>query len=155
MKTIYNKLVRDNIPEIINNSGRTANYFTIDNDADYKRALKAKLIEEANELLSAQTEDEIVEELADIVTLLAVLLQEHNVNNHIDTERVLMSKLVEEANQLYIADTEEEVARELSDIMTILSCLLATHERTVATVRIKLAEKGGFSKRYFLESVEE
>ena len=155
MKTIYNKLVRDNIPQIINDSGRTANYFTIDNDAHFEKVLKAKLIEEANELLLAETEEETVEELADIVTVLATLMQEHNVDNHIDTERVMMSKLVEVANTLYIAETKEETVNELTDFVTILSCILATHEQAVATVRIKLAEKGGFSKRYFLESVEE
>ena len=155
MKTIYNKLVRDNIPQIIKDSGRTANYFTIDNDAHFEKALKAKLIEEANELLLAETEEETVEELADIVTVLATLMQEQNVDNHIDTERVMMSKLVEVANTLYIAETKEETVNELTDFVTILSCILATHEQAVATVRIKLAEKGGFSKRYFLESVEE
>ena len=155
MRTIHNKLVRDNIPEIINRSGRIANYHVIDNDADFEKALMAKLIEEANELLFAETEDETVEELADIVTVLAILLQNHNVKNDTDIEMALRNKLVEEANELYIAETEEEVVEELSDIVTVLSCILADHERTVATVRAKLQSKGGFSKRYFLESVEE
>jgi len=155
MRTIHNKLVRDNIPEIINHSGRKANYHVIDNDADFEKALMAKLIEEANELLFAETEDETVEELADIVTVLAILLQNHNVKNDTDIEMALRNKLVEEANELYIAETEEEVVEELSDIVTVLSCILADHERTVATVRAKLSTKGGFSKRYFLESVEE
>ncbi len=105
MKTIHNKLVRDNIPEIINSSGRKANYHVIDNDADFEKALTAKLIEEANEL--------------------------------------------------YIAETEEEVVEELADIVTVLSVLLAQHEQTKAVARAKLSTKGGFERRYFLESVEE
>lgn len=105
MKTIHNKLVRDNIPEIIGNSGKTAHYHVLDNDADFDKALKAKLIEEANELYNAETEEECVEELADIATILAILL--------------------------------------------------AKHENTKAVARAKLSQKGGFNRRYFLESVEE
>ena len=105
MKITHNKLVRDNIPDIIESSGKTANYYVLDNDADFDKALKAKLIEEVNELFNAETEEECVEELADIVTILIILF--------------------------------------------------AKYEGVRAVAKAKLSQKGGFTKRYFLESVEE
>lgn len=105
MKTIHYKLVRDNIPKIIQRSGRKVNYRVLGNDEEYVKALKLKLIEEANEL--------------------------------------------------YIAETEDENDEELADIVTVLSCLLANRERVKAIARAKLSEKGGFTERYFLESVDQ
>ena len=105
MITIHNKLVRDNIPEIINNSGRKANYHVLDNDAEFEKALMAKLIEEANEL--------------------------------------------------YIAETEEERIEELADIITVLFCLMKNRDVIKTVAKAKMSEKGSFTKRYFLESVEE
>lgn len=62
MKTIvYNKLVRDNIPEIIKKSGKTSVCEIMDESA-YLQALDEKLSEE---LAEYQT-DNSIEELADI-----------------------------------------------------------------------------------------
>lgn len=73
MKKIYNKLVRDNIPAIIRKSKKKARYRVLDQN-EYKQALKAKLVEEATELLNAETLDEMIEELADIKQVLETLL---------------------------------------------------------------------------------
>ena len=62
---VYNKLVRDKIPEIIKEKGKTANYRIL-NDEEYRQALKDKLVEEVNEFLSAKTKEEMIEELADV-----------------------------------------------------------------------------------------
>jgi len=59
---IYNKLVRDNIPEIIKNNGETV-HISILNDDAYIAELKKKLLEEANEFI----ESEELMELADIL----------------------------------------------------------------------------------------
>ena len=64
-RTTYNKLIRDNIPEIIKNTGGISK-ISILSDEDYKRALHVKMAEEVKELTDAQNCDEILNELADI-----------------------------------------------------------------------------------------
>lgn len=62
----YNlKLVRDKIPQIIELSGKKADIIKLSLD-EYREALKDKLIEEAQELLEAETEDQLIDELVDI-----------------------------------------------------------------------------------------
>lgn len=66
----YNKLVRDNIPDIIEASGRQkANYRTL-NDVEFRNALRVKLVEEANEVLNATTREDMIEELADVLEVI-------------------------------------------------------------------------------------
>lgn len=65
---IYNKLVRDNIPEIIRNSGETPHISFLD-DASYLKELRKKLLEETNEFL----ESEEIVELADILEVIEAL----------------------------------------------------------------------------------
>lgn len=65
---IYNKLVRDNIPEIIAQNGQTADICVLD-DKKYNAYLRKKLREEVFEYL--QSED--IEELADIAEVLDTL----------------------------------------------------------------------------------
>lgn len=71
-RTIYNKLVRDRIPEIIAAEGR--DYATeIMEDAEYRQALLAKLVEEAQETAQAEPA-ELVKELADLYEVIDALL---------------------------------------------------------------------------------
>lgn len=62
MKKIYEKLVRDRIPEIIESTGSTCKIGTLD-DGEYIRALDEKLREELDEYLT----DGSIEELADLL----------------------------------------------------------------------------------------
>jgi len=103
---VCNKLVRDRIPEIIENSGKKANYRVL-SEEEYKQALKDKLLEEVNEFLAAETEPEIQEELADI------------------------NEVLEAIHRNFI--TKPTPHLQLN----------------------KFHKKGGFNKRYFLESVED
>lgn len=64
----YNKLVRDNIPEIIKNNGETAHISILSEDT-YTAELKKKLLEEANEFI----ESEELMELADILEVAEAL----------------------------------------------------------------------------------
>lgn len=66
---IYNKLVRDKIPEIIKSEGREVKAKIL-NDEEYKKELNKKLQEEVREYL----EDNNVEELADIVEVVYGIL---------------------------------------------------------------------------------
>lgn len=65
----YNKLVRDRIPEIIEADGREYGIKVMD-DAEYKQALLTKLIEEAQEVATADSDDERIKELADLQEVL-------------------------------------------------------------------------------------
>lgn len=69
MKKYYNKLVRDNIPNIIEKSGKKANYKYCEDGDFYEMLLSEKIIEEAIELSEAIRNDDrdaIIEELVDI-----------------------------------------------------------------------------------------
>ena len=61
----YDKLVRDLIPEIINNTGKKCDFETVHNNELTDR-LEEKLKEEVNEYI----EDKNIEELADIMEVL-------------------------------------------------------------------------------------
>lgn len=74
---VYNKLIRDNIDEIINNNGKNEVAVTrILDDCEYKVELLKKLEEEKNELImainSGITED-IIEESADLIEVIRAL----------------------------------------------------------------------------------
>jgi predicted house-cleaning noncanonical NTP pyrophosphatase (MazG superfamily) len=71
MRVDYNKLVRDRIPEIIGSRGDRAVTRVLD-EADYRDALLAKLVEEAREASSARAE-ELPAELADVLEVLQAL----------------------------------------------------------------------------------
>ncbi|OBA99627.1 hypothetical protein A5668_27895 [Mycolicibacterium fortuitum] len=69
------KLVRDLIPELIRQSGRNPNVRHISGE-ELVRALGAKLIEEAQEAAAALTNrDELIEELADLSEVIAVVMK--------------------------------------------------------------------------------
>ena len=65
---IYNKLVRDKIPQIIETNGGKA-YTRILSEEEYRQHLEAKLDEEVGEYHRDQT----VEELADILEVVCAL----------------------------------------------------------------------------------
>jgi predicted house-cleaning noncanonical NTP pyrophosphatase (MazG superfamily) len=71
-RTQHNKLVRDRIPDIIRAQGQQC-ATTILDDEQYRRALHAKLIEEATELAQAPRE-ELLTELADVREVLDALI---------------------------------------------------------------------------------
>ena len=64
----YHKLVRDRIPEIIQNGGKTPVFHTLD-DEEYTTALHTKLDEEVKEF----HQDQNGEELADILEVVFAL----------------------------------------------------------------------------------
>lgn len=104
METVFNKLVRDNIPDIISKNGEVAVTRVLSNE-EYRKELYKKLIEECNEVINAKDKVAILEELGDVLEVIRA-----------------------------IAEFEDKT---ISDIISIADD--------------KKKERGGFSKRIFLE----
>ncbi len=92
MKT-YNKLVRDNIPKIIEKDGLNPQ-IKILSDKEYEFELRKKLIEEANELFEANSIEEKIYELADIYEVIEYILK----TNKISEKDILKMKLNKKNN---------------------------------------------------------
>ncbi|TMW70653.1 nucleoside triphosphate pyrophosphohydrolase [Alteribacter natronophilus] len=75
-KLIYNKLVRDRIPEIIADSGKKPVISKL-NKQEYTEAARTKLSEELSEYTNARNDEEAVEELADLMELIYALSSIH------------------------------------------------------------------------------
>ena len=73
---IYNKLVRDKIPEIIESNGEVPITHIL-SDEEYKKELEKKLYEEYQEVLNATGKDRL-EELADMLEIMKYLAQLEN-----------------------------------------------------------------------------
>ena len=85
---IFNKLVRDRIPEIIRKNGETPTVRILGED-EYVRELNKKLQEEVNEYLA----DGNIEELADVEEVLRALVQAKGVScEDFDKIRVLKAE---------------------------------------------------------------
>jgi len=76
MEQTFNKLVRDKIPEIIENNNEIAITKTL-NDKEYLNALKTKLLEEYNEVILSSGKD-FLEELADMLEVIDALASTEN-----------------------------------------------------------------------------
>lgn len=72
MEKIYNKLVRDKIPEIIENDGEIA-FTRVLSDTNYKLELYKKLKEESSEVAASTSSKETLEELADVLEVLRAI----------------------------------------------------------------------------------
>jgi len=72
----YDKLVRDNIPDIIKSKGRIPISHIASSDEEFEPKLHAKLKEEVEEFL----ENETPEELADIMEVLDAIKKFHNIS---------------------------------------------------------------------------
>ena len=78
-KTICNKLIRDNIPEIIEKSGKECDVKVLD-DEEYIHKLKEKIIEEAHEVYEADKKD-IVGELADVLEIVEAIEKYYKIDH--------------------------------------------------------------------------
>ena len=76
MERVYNKLVRDNIPEIISNNDETPVTRILSND-EYKKSLEEKLFEEYKEVIEGEGDDRL-EELADLLEVVKSLAESEN-----------------------------------------------------------------------------
>jgi len=88
-RKIHNKLIRDNIPEIIKKDKAIPKTFIL-NDKQFALALKKKLVEEAKKLLKAKTQEEILDELSDVLQLVESIAQ----NNQMTIKKIEKQKEV-------------------------------------------------------------
>ena len=82
------KLVRDKVYNAMQNNSVSVSATQLDGNA-LSKALKNKLVEEANEVANALTEDEIIEECADCLEVIDNLIKLYNINKNkvLDAQR--------------------------------------------------------------------
>lgn len=73
------KLVRDRIPEIVRANGKSCTITQL-SAAEYRQALREKLVEEANEVADAEEKSELLKELADVGEVLNALMAAYNIS---------------------------------------------------------------------------
>lgn len=74
---VYNKLVRDRIPQVIQSTGKECHTRTILGEEEYKFELVKKLKEESAEYFAAHDPKESLEELADMLEVIRALAAVH------------------------------------------------------------------------------
>lgn len=72
MERIFNKLVRDNIPSIIESNNEVA-VTRILSDGEYRTELCKKLLEECNEVIISETTENVIEELSDVLEVMEAI----------------------------------------------------------------------------------
>ncbi|MBT2763373.1 nucleoside triphosphate pyrophosphohydrolase [Paenibacillus sp. ISL-20] len=73
---VYNKLVRDLIPQVIESTGKEFRTRILDEE-EYTKELVVKLKEESEEYFAAQSSKESLEELADMLEVIRALVVVH------------------------------------------------------------------------------
>ena len=73
MRKRYDKLIRDRIPELMDEAGVLYEVEVAD-EAAYVAALRAKLVEEAREAAEADDPDDLAKEVADLYEVASALL---------------------------------------------------------------------------------
>lgn len=76
----YNKLVRDRIPEIIRQSNDRCEIRRL-SEAEYRQALREKLIEEAREAAEANDDAQLVTELADLYEVINAVMETYGISS--------------------------------------------------------------------------
>ncbi|GBG07047.1 hypothetical protein PAT3040_01595 [Paenibacillus agaridevorans] len=105
----YNKLVRDRIPQIIEETGKTCRTRVL-NDEEYLQELNTKLMEEVNEYLGAKNSNEALEELADVLEVIRALTSAHgySVEEGEELRRQKAEKRGGFRERVYLIDVDDE-----------------------------------------------
>lgn len=106
---IYQKLVRDLIPQIIDKSGKACNTRVLNED-EYIAEVNRKMHEELAEYEAAETADDALEELADLLELIhaAAAFQGFSVA---ELEKTRMQKAEKRGGfeeRIFLVDVEDE-----------------------------------------------
>lgn len=103
---IYNKLIRDRIPEIMEKNGKTFELRTL-SDNEYREMLNKKLHEELQEFDEANDSEQLAE-LADMVEVIYAILESKGVSIE-EFEQVRLSKKADRggfAKKLFLISVE-------------------------------------------------
>lgn len=73
MEKVYNKLVRDRIPEIIKNDGERPVVIKL-SEKRFKEEVLKKVLEEAKELAESKSREELMKECADLQEILMAVM---------------------------------------------------------------------------------
>lgn len=90
MEQVYNKLVRDNIPDIISSNNEVP-FTRFLNDNEYREELYKKLLEECNEVVNSKSSEEVLEELADVLEVMESIVKLEN-KSFDDVKDIAISK---------------------------------------------------------------
>jgi predicted house-cleaning noncanonical NTP pyrophosphatase (MazG superfamily) len=104
----YNKLVRDRIPEVIEKTGKSFNTRVLSQE-EYIKELKKKSYEELEEYMSAETNEEALEEIADLLEILHAFAAVHG--SSIDKVEEIRKMKVEKRGgfqeRIFLVDVED------------------------------------------------
>ena len=106
---VYNKLVRDNIIDIILESHKSLSYRTLDLD-EYKYYLKKKLLEESNEFDSSMNKDDMIVEMADVFEVIEAILEVYDINidEVLDVKKMKEEKRGKFKERLFLEYVDDE-----------------------------------------------
>lgn len=74
-KVYYNKLVRDRIPETIEEKGEECEVRVLEDTHEFQQELLKKIVEESSGLVQARTRTELLSEYADLMVALDTLME--------------------------------------------------------------------------------
>ncbi len=91
MRKIYNKLIRDKIPEIIKKDGKKYK-IRILSDEEYKKELLKKIVEESQEFLKTNgNKEELTKEISDVLEIIDYLINVFGLNRE-EIKKVKLEK---------------------------------------------------------------
>ncbi|WP_312474682.1 nucleoside triphosphate pyrophosphohydrolase [Neobacillus sp.] len=105
---IYNKLVRDKIPKIIESTGKECSTKILNHD-EYIKSLQKKSFEELDEYINSRNNDEAIEELADLLEIIHSLAEYHGVS-YTEVDEVRKRKLETRGGfkeRIYLIEVED------------------------------------------------
>lgn len=86
----FNKLVRDKIPELLDKNGGETEIEILDNEK-YIECLLEKLKEECEEVISAESRENLAEELADLLEVMKAISETHDID-FAEVEKIRLAK---------------------------------------------------------------
>lgn len=106
---VYNKLVRDRIPQVIESSGSKFSTRTLDK-SEHLSEIKNKLYEEVKEFEATDNRKDALEELADILELIHAALPIHEATYE-ELEQIRLAKKEKRGGfneGIYLIEVEDE-----------------------------------------------
>jgi predicted house-cleaning noncanonical NTP pyrophosphatase (MazG superfamily) len=106
---IYNKLVRDRIPEVIESTGKKFTTRILNNE-EYITELKNKSFEELEEYVQTKNNEDAIEELADLLEIIHALAEYHgaSIEKVEEVRKVKAEKRGGFKEKIFLIEVEDE-----------------------------------------------